>query len=551
VLKHADQPQVWIRNDIRYIINQEYDLGLAYAAARIAWKGFNDPDFNVAAHRAQWLAKARQIDEARENSIYMDQNGQGLIKSPYRIMPRRIWDLKSNRVVEFRMLHSDVLAREYLSSGVVIDLDHAEAPCPTFWAISHSWTDDMSPAKTSINQNQWLAPLPEGIDLERDVRKEILNTGADYVWLDVLCLRQHGHPKDDEWKLDVPTIGNIYHTAVGIARYFNGLGQAFSANGWDDPRHWLRRAWTLQETKSESTTYNAGISQKTSGYAHNIMNTKSVVGGHVITLRQALHPIVKLAGQVDSPNGCSVYKLVKQMTNRYATQPTDKVAGLFYLLRTAQLPTYGAGISDRDAWAQGFYVLPFERKIEILFDFPYGGDDHPNHGRQWFPAWSQLMQWPDRDPAFSHKVAVWSPNQAHLLLGQAQKPEHIVVSDIWAISDVRLCQTNERHPYEIDIIIGNKIFAFYYPYVPQKPIEVSTSGQYTLVTTYPDNSNNWVVCESLGKRHENYTTSEGIKTAEIESLRKLGVLRTDSCSEFVLGRGKMDSTLKKINALFV
>ena len=353
----------------------------------------------------------------------MDITGQELIRSPYHIMPRRIWDLKSNRVVEFRMLHSELLARACLSGSVVINLE--KAPSPPFWAITHSWTNEMSPVKTPINQYQWPTPLPRGLDLELCVRRELLKQGAEYVWLDVLCLRQQSgvddNTKVDEWKLDVPTIGNIYRTAVGIARYFNGLGQPFSTKGWDDQRHWLRRAWTLQEIRCENDTYNAGTLGRTSEQAHGIiMNTESTVDGKVTTLRQALHPIINIAAQIDSPSGCSVYKLVKQMAKRYAAQPTDKVAGLFYLLHTTQLPTYDAGISDGDAWASCFHVLPFGRKIEILFDFPYGGDS-TSHDCQWFPAWRQLMEWPDRDPAYDHKVAVCPQNQAHLQL--ATSPE--------------------------------------------------------------------------------------------------------------------------------
>ncbi|KAF8448232.1 hypothetical protein BGX38DRAFT_1077205, partial [Terfezia claveryi] len=201
-------------------VNQGYDLGLAYAAARVAWKNFNDPGFNVAVHRGQWVKIAKQIDELRETAIYTDETGQALIRSPYRIMPRRIWDLKSNRVV-----------------NVIMDLEKASPP---FWAITHSWTNEMFTVKTSINQYQWPTPLPHGLDLEHGVRRELLSKGAEYVWLDVLCLRQQSTSNDDtkvdEWKLDVPTIGNIYRAAVGIARYFNGLGQAFRTNGWDNPR---------------------------------------------------------------------------------------------------------------------------------------------------------------------------------------------------------------------------------------------------------------------------------------------------------------------------
>ncbi|KAF8448229.1 hypothetical protein BGX38DRAFT_1190210 [Terfezia claveryi] len=453
------------------------------------------------------------------------------------------------------MLHSEVLARKCLSGSVVIDLE--KAPCPPFWAITHSWTNEMPQVKTSINQYQWPTPLPRSLDLDHGVRRELLSKGAEYVWLDVLCLRQSSTANDktkvDEWKLDVPTIGNIYRAAVGIARYFNGLGQAFDTTGWDKPRHWLCRAWTLQEIRSENTTYNAGILHTTRGHAHIIMNTESLVGGKVITLRQALHPIVKLAAQVDSPSGCSVYELVQQMAKRHATQPTDKVAGLFYLLRTTQLPTYDAGVQDGDAWARCFHVLPFDRKIEILFDFPYAGDSCGNrdysttHNCHWFPTWRQLMEWPDRDPTYDHTVAVCTQGQAHL---HGQKPEHLFVFDLWAIYDVHLYEINEQNEHEINI--GDDIFGFHYPYLHQKPVEVSSSGRYTLVTTNPEYSYNWVVCKSLGKRTENYTLSDGaIKTAEVESVKKLGVLKTDSCSEFVLGSMRMDSILRKINALFV
>ncbi|KAF8442732.1 hypothetical protein BGX38DRAFT_1095868, partial [Terfezia claveryi] len=136
-------------------------------------------------------------------------------------MPRRIWDLKSNRVVD-----NDL---------------HTQSPLyPLFWAITHSWTHDMKPlVMTPINQSQWPIPLPGDIDLERDVRAELLSFGAEYVWLDVLCLRQHSGTqkpndhspldsmKQNEWKIDVPTIGNIYRAAERVIRYFNGVGRPF------------------------------------------------------------------------------------------------------------------------------------------------------------------------------------------------------------------------------------------------------------------------------------------------------------------------------------
>jgi len=43
----------------------------------------------------------------------------------------------------------------------------------------------------------------------------------------------------------------------------------------------------------------------------------------------------------------------------------------------------------------------------------------------------------------------------------------------------------------------------------------------------------------------------GTEMGKVEVLRKVGVLRTDSCSELVLGVGEENSVLDKINALFI
>lgn len=92
------------------------------------------------------------------------------------------------------------------------------------------------------------------------MRKQLLDFGAKYVWLDVLCLRQSSNPcpkkhcpqecelclhqlsyfdwlKKLEWEIDVPTIGNVYRSAKKIVRYFNGLGVPFSLEDWDGDKH--------------------------------------------------------------------------------------------------------------------------------------------------------------------------------------------------------------------------------------------------------------------------------------------------------------------------
>lgn len=191
---------------------------------------------------------------------------------------------------------------------------------------------------TSINQHQWQVPLPSVTSLA-NLRSEFLQLGAEYIWVDVLCLRQHSESLDqlkhEEWKLDVPTIGNIYRVAERIIRYFNGLGVQFRNEDWDSPYHWLHRAWTLQEISKENTTFNGGIPRDRGRV---LMNTRSIAVGSKTTLRRMIRPILRLAEEVDSPHGCSVYDLSREMAKRYSSTPIDKVFSLLYLLRPAKFP---------------------------------------------------------------------------------------------------------------------------------------------------------------------------------------------------------------------
>ena len=45
-------------------------------------------------------------------------------------------------------------------------------------------------------------------------------------------------------------------------------------------------------------------------------------------------------------------------------------------------------MSSEDFWRRCFYLLPTDRKAEILFQFPYRG-----LGEVWFPTRVQVLQW--------------------------------------------------------------------------------------------------------------------------------------------------------------
>ena len=542
----------WTQNDVRYFVACNYDFGLAYAAARVAWKNFNDDSkkanddskivnddskkFNddskkvndhskkvndrfssaVSIYRSQWHKHAQLLDEAREKAIEIvevDSVHQELILSPYSIKPRRLWDLRSNRVVDFRMLHA---------AQSTIDT------IPTFWAVTHSWTGSMSPVWTTVNQHQWPVPLPKDISLEY-LRSELLTLGAEYVWIDVLCLRQQSEVdsleqiRKDEWKLDVPTTGNIYCAATQVVRYFNGLGVRFSNRGWDDPRHWLQRAWTLQEIADEKIIINGGIPRDLDQV---LLNSKGKVSGKVLKFGDAIRPAIKLAEQVQ---GCDIYELAREMTRRHASQPLDKLFGLFYLLRTTKLPCYDATKTSEDIWRQCFYLLPAERKAEILLNFPYRGSDE-----QWFPTWAQVLDWPVRDPGCDHKRSQILP------VLKTTSGEASLISNIWTIPNVIVSESTLG---EYGVKIGDSEFAFYPPYLSQKPIDIG-DPVFTLATADLGHAHNWVVCKAVDKQRVEKDIDLGV--AEFNVLKKIGVIRTDYCSELLAG-----GLLQKMDCIFV
>jgi len=121
--------------------------------------------------------------------------GERTIDDPYEKMPRRMWDLLSDRVIPFE---ATIKPRcRGVNCRKSRPMPAGATQIPDFIAISHSWTDDMNPVQSYLNQQQWDIPLPASILLE-DVRLYVQKiarreTGrhVQYCWLDVLCLRQY------------------------------------------------------------------------------------------------------------------------------------------------------------------------------------------------------------------------------------------------------------------------------------------------------------------------------------------------------------------------
>ena len=173
--------------------------------------------------------------------------------------------------------------------------------CVPYTAISHSWAARLRYTITPVNEQMWPVPLPEDISLE-EIRQNLLSFRfpndryhracfwqvcpppyeVEYCWLDILCLRlawttskgtlvtsvpagldytELENTRLQEWKLDVPIIGSVYQRSCDILMYLNGIGKTtvtFAESDWDSPYHWMNRAWTLQEYKTEGIVIRNG-----------------------------------------------------------------------------------------------------------------------------------------------------------------------------------------------------------------------------------------------------------------------------------------------------
>ncbi|KAK0493678.1 hypothetical protein EDD18DRAFT_1177964 [Armillaria luteobubalina] len=334
-------------------IKENYDFGSAYAQLRRYWFDVTCMDNNLC---------AREVADydMRRKALVGDRINR------WNVPPRRVWDLFANRVVPYWVADRDMSNVEKPTRG------RLERP----WGISHAWMSDEERVGvwTPINGYQWPVPIPKDAKLEL-IRIEMLNLGAEYVWLDVLCLRQADgqdeHLRVEEWKLDVPTIGWVYRDTSVIC-YFSGLGRPLSLKPGDfeSDRCWFNRAWTLQEISEEA-----------------------IIGGetgdnHMMEeeIRARFHK--ELESLRLMRRNTSVVDVLRQMQTRVSTNPMDRVAGLVYLLESRYIPVYDASQSQEDAWVALVDAVAYWSRTDLLFHYPEPG----NGTKYWRPSWEQIMK---------------------------------------------------------------------------------------------------------------------------------------------------------------
>ena len=337
-----------------------------------------------------------------------------VINNPYDVYPRRLWDLHNNRVIPAYLFSLPWLRVPVDSSEQAGNVGQSSpaAQFPDFVAISHSWRSptELKYVETPINHCAWPVPIPESMTLDQ-IRNEVRAAFPDirYGWLDVLCLRQvdsrtnksdhkpclwsesfmlakdlNGGLRVQELRIDVPTIGNIYQKASHIFRYYNGLGLSIRFDGWDNPTHWMNRAWTLQEYSPEKTM-DGGVGNE----FYNHFNMSVTRGATTKRLREFLSEISPMVKET------SLVALAAEMGRRVASNEVDKIAGLSYLLRFDYLPTYSATEDIERVWQRCLRSMPLPFLAELFFSCPLVENRRqPYGGPHWAPTWRGLQSCP-------------------------------------------------------------------------------------------------------------------------------------------------------------
>ncbi|GJE89416.1 hypothetical protein PsYK624_055170 [Phanerochaete sordida] len=382
------------------IRHTSHDFGVAYGKVRVWWARpwHQDPLKALSdARRYQREVECleREVDKRRRECADAFSIGGSDIP------PRRVWDLYSNRVLPY-----GIIIAPYRIAGK--QLRYSDFP-DTFWTVSHGWVAAKARESvwTPINENQWPVPIPRATTLEH-VRIELLNIGAEYVWIDVLCLRQEGRDEDEvvrieEWKVDVPTIGYVYRGHPQdrpCATYFNGLGLPLdmAPDALESETHWLNRVWTLQETLPSNIP--CGLTGLLPPVDTGIT---ALFSQHAALLRQI--------PERRHVRGDSGGMLVQELQRRSCSNELDRITGLAYIIGCETLPVYRADADVEGAWQQLLKHAPGWWRLGVLCVY---AADAPF---TLFPSWAAYAA---ANAALNPPECRW-PDQGLMLVDEEQR----------------------------------------------------------------------------------------------------------------------------------
>ena len=389
-------------NDLKgYLVDAQrkhWDIGTLYAHLRPWW--YSQDPFGRLIHKMN-------IQKGRDRYLRKRPEHNSKEITVFRIPPRRVWDLLSNRVVP--------------TSGLKIPASSFHVVPDNMWAVSHSWVAqaDLEFVETAINQRQWRVPRPKATTFDH-IRIELLNMGAEYVFLDVLCLRQRkpSNPdpneeriRQEEWSTDIPSLGHIYrHTRYQtVVTYFNGLGLPFAvdANTLATDLHWFNRVWTLQETVVNWLP--GGLH---TGFLQDLASGRGQQTDFMRRMQESFDSLSLAAVGSDPPWEILRFEdLLEELRRRpgYAAKKSfDRVAALAYLLPYITRPVYDENWdNDEDAWAALVWNMPPAVRLDLLLRYPAYASEVPQRSSasentrpliSWRPCWQQIMNLTDLHP---------------------------------------------------------------------------------------------------------------------------------------------------------
>lgn len=302
------------------------------------------------------------------------------------VPPRRVWDLYANRVLPYYVLKpgEDWKGREALPKNL--------------WTVSHTWRplSERQSVLTTINGKMWRVPIPRGTTLNA-IRDELLILGAEYIFLDVLCLRQKDEHLPElesvrkrEWRLDIPTIGFVYNENLirPVVVCFNGLGLPFRNERVDpnDQFHWFNRVWTLQETPF--VLIFGGLEHK----FQQVMLYSSLIHGGIRWppgIREEFRNRILSFPKSYTMNN-TMMDALDRIGGRSYSNPVDQVACLAYLVGCPTLPIYDADMDVEVAWSLLVECLAEKDRARLLFcDFK----SPETRSGSWRPTWKQVQMY--------------------------------------------------------------------------------------------------------------------------------------------------------------
>ncbi|GJE95234.1 hypothetical protein PsYK624_114160 [Phanerochaete sordida] len=310
-----------MRAFLEHAVALSRDFGEVYGRARPWWlrrlEKASASHFDEA--RAQMQERAREDEALRHAAV---QHGS---VEPAALPPRRVWDLLSNRVLPYSTLRSTQPDSCSINDAL--------------WAVSHSWVAEADRADvwTNINGRLWRVPLPRATTLEH-VRVELLNAGAEYVWLDVLCLRHPGRAEDEElrareWSIDIPTAGQVFRERRTVT-YFNGLGLPFTTapDILESENHWLSRVRMLQQTTPHWLP-------------------GGLTGGALPDARPFFARLEGLVARTLSWDAAHPdATLLHELKTRHCTSQHERIAAFAHWLAYGPVPAYDEHASPEAAW---------------------------------------------------------------------------------------------------------------------------------------------------------------------------------------------------------